>query len=322
MHVSLAVLDLADHQEFREFFRVYHAAQVPELSHPYAEHELNVQLIGDEFVRFDAIYASINDEVVGVAIAECPVKDNPLFAYLEVFVLASHRRQGVGSALLSGLENRCREDGRTVMLAETLRAVDADSSAGAEFFKAHGFRLDTLIGQRECEITASPQEPPTLEGFELVSWRGAPPDAWIDQYARLRALLNQEAPSGETNFENEYWDPARLRSEADQWHRQRRTALTVVAVAADGHLAGHTQLVFPSEGDTVFQWDTLVLPGDRGHGLGLALKRQALLDADDLLEGHLRIVTWNDAANEHMIAINEALGYRQTAWLDQWVKAM
>src|SRR5690606_5160351 len=104
-------------------------------------------------------------------------------------------------------------------------------------------------------------------GYRLVGWRAEPPAQWIHQYAQLRSVLNQEAPSGETQLENEYWDAHRVRLEVDQWHRQRRTAQTVVAVAPDGTLAGHTQLLFPANSAEVYQWDTLVLPQHRGHGL-------------------------------------------------------
>jgi RimJ/RimL family protein N-acetyltransferase len=47
----------------------------------------------------------------------------------------------------------------------------------------------------------------------------------------------------------------------------------------------------------------------RGHRLGLLVKTamlQWLAEAEPQLE---RIITWNAVANEHMIGINEALGY-------------
>jgi RimJ/RimL family protein N-acetyltransferase len=47
----------------------------------------------------------------------------------------------------------------------------------------------------------------------------------------------------------------------------------------------------------------------RGHRLGLLVKvamMDRLAEAEPQVE---RIVTWNNADNEHMIGINEALGY-------------
>jgi RimJ/RimL family protein N-acetyltransferase len=47
----------------------------------------------------------------------------------------------------------------------------------------------------------------------------------------------------------------------------------------------------------------------RGHRLGLLVK-VAMMDRLAAAEPQVeKIVTWNAAANEHMIGINEALGY-------------
>jgi hypothetical protein len=59
----------------------------------------------------------------------------------------------------------------------------------------------------------------------------------------------------------------------------------------------------------------------RGHRLGL-LTKVAMLD---LLAGRepqlARVETWNGETNAHMVAINEALGYRPVARKDFWVLA-
>jgi RimJ/RimL family protein N-acetyltransferase len=72
----------------------------------------------------------------------------------------------------------------------------------------------------------------------------------------------------------------------------------------------------------VYQWDTLVLPSHRGHGLGLALKAATMREAADLLQDRRRIITYNAAGNEPMIRVNEALGFRQIAWLGEYVKEL
>lgn len=320
MSVTIEVLDPTDHGAFTEFYEVYRRSNEQDYDQPWSADELVVLLVGDEYSRTESLVAREGETVVGVALAEFPERDNVETTYGEVWVPPELRRRGYGTALAERLELRVAEDGRARVLTETLRAIDLDTSSGREFMLARGFRPDTTNVQRELRL---PVDPPAAEpsgGYELVGWRGLPPKNWLDQYAHLRALLNQEAPSGETQLENEYWDADRLAHEVDQWKRMRRTGQTVVAVAPDGTLAGHTQLLFPADSPEAYQWDTLVLPEHRGHGLGLALKRQAMHDAADLLEGRRRIVTWNDAQNEHMIAVNEELGYRATAWADQWVK--
>lgn len=320
MSVTIEVLDPADHGAYTEFYEVYARANDRPYDQPWSAEELLVSLVGDEYRRQDALVAREGETVVGVALAELPERDNVDTAFAEVWVPAELRRRGHGTALLERLEQRIAEDGRTQVLTETLRGVGDETSSGREFMLARGYRPDTMNVQRELALPWTPQEVDLRDGYTLRAWRGLPPGDWLDQYAHLRALLNQEAPSGETQLENEYWDADRLRLEVDQWKRQRRVAQVVVAVAPDGTLAGHTQLLFPTGSPEVYQWDTLVLPEHRGHGLGLALKQQAMREAADLLEGRARIVTWNDAQNDHMIAVNESLGYRPTAYADQWVK--
>jgi hypothetical protein len=54
---------------------------------------------------------------------------------------------------------------------------------------------------------------------------------------------------------------------------------------------------------------TVVRREHRGHRLGLLLKiamMELLATTEPQLE---RIVTWNGQSNEHMIAVNEAMGY-------------
>ncbi|MCL3837579.1 GNAT family N-acetyltransferase [Aeromicrobium duanguangcaii] len=320
MAVTIEVLDPTDHGAFVEFYDVYRRSNERAIDQPWLPDELKVLMVGDEYLRNDSLLARQGDTAVGVAIAELPERDNVTTVYAEVWVPPELRRRGYGRALLERLELRAAEDGRERILTETLRPIDDETSPAREFMLAHGYSPDTTLLQRELALPADTPPADVRDGYTLAAWRAAPPPQWLEEYARLRALLNQEMPAGETQLENEYWDPDRLLHEVDQWKRQGRTAQTVVAVAPDGHLAGHTQLLFPAKSTEVYQWDTLVLPEHRGHGLGLALKRHAMREAADLLEGRTRVVTWNDAQNDHMIAVNEALGYRATAWADQWVK--
>ena len=89
------------------------------------------------------------------------------------------------------------------------------------------------------------------------------------------------------------------------------TLLTAAAVAPEGHLAGYTELGLMSTGREHGQtWNTLVLPGHRGHGLGMWIKLANLEAARRLRPELRRVTTWNAEANQHMIAINEAIGFR------------
>jgi len=67
--------------------------------------------------------------------------------------------------------------------------------------------------------------------------------------------------------------------------------------------------VDPDDPGWGFQVFTVVRREHRGHRLGLLLKiamMELLATTEPQLE---RIVTWNGQGNEHMIAVNEAMGY-------------
>lgn len=58
---------------------------------------------------------------------------------------------------------------------------------------------------------------------------------------------------------------------------------------------------------------TLIRRDHRGHGLGLAVKQAVLAELRRSHPRVQRIHTWNADENQHMPAINEALGFRVTA---------
>jgi hypothetical protein len=61
---------------------------------------------------------------------------------------------------------------------------------------------------------------------------------------------------------------------------------------------------------------TLVDPGHRGHRLGLVAKLANLRYLTEHEPRVRAIDTWNAEVNRHMIAINEAMGFRAVdAWM-------
>ena len=68
------------------------------------------------------------------------------------------------------------------------------------------------------------------------------------------------------------------------------------------------------------QMDTSVVRAHRGNSLGLLLKIEMLRWLGDA-EPQLRVLdTWNAASNDHMIAVNERLGYRVIGEGLEWQK--
>lgn len=314
-------VDLADVEQYAAFHAVYARSHAEPFDEPWGIAEKRTNLTSDPYAEHVVLAGVVDDEVVGGAWVSFPQQDNRTLAYLHVFVDPGRRRAGLGSALLRAVEDRVRAEGRVNAFAEASWSVHDEAGAGSVFAALHGYRVDLLDAIRELRLPAAPPQAPWRDGYTSVAWRHCP-EEWVDQYAVLRALILAEAPSGDVGIGPEHFDAARVRHEEARWREQGRVGQTVAAVAPDGTLAGHTQLVVPDHGETAYQWDTLVLPAHRGHGLGLAMKVAALHEAADLLEGRTRVTTWNAASNTPMIAVNEAIGYRQVGWAAELVKGL
>jgi GNAT superfamily N-acetyltransferase len=316
-------LDPADDAQFAEFYAVYLAAFTDEWDRPYGSQELRVTLLEDS--EFEQVVGFVGRDDAGAPVAvgtvEFTFKDNLDLGFLQIYVAPDRRREGHGTAMESHLAGIAREQRRTSLMGEA--RWDIGQPGHRAFAEARGYHLDLADGHRVLDLPATLPAAPVRDGYTLHHWRGRTPDEWVDQYAQLNALFVQEAPTGDHPIENEFYDAARVRADDQRLIDQGRVMQVVVAVAPEGELAGHTQLVFPgADPGDVYQWGTLVLPGHRGHGLGLSLKVRAMEVAGDLLEGRRYVHTGNALSNEPMIAVNDAMGYRLVAYSGEFVRSL
>ncbi len=111
---------------------------------------------------------------------------------------------------------------------------------------------------------------------------------------------------------HEEWDAQRVREGVNDLrpHYGLRDYTVVARHADTGELAALSEIaVDPANPGWGFQMNTVVIRKHRGHRLGLLVKiamMELLATTEPQLE---RISTWNAEDNEHMIAINEAMGY-------------
>ena len=316
-------LDPTDDAQFAEFHAAYAAGHAEEWDRPYTAREQRAELLqhAPHLEIHGVLARDDSDTAVGMGYIEMPQKDNLDLGYIDVVVRPEHRRQGHGTALLSRLGEIAQAAGRQTLYVEVRWDLGQDGSGHTAFAEAMGFRRDLVDAHRVLHLPAEMPPAPPRDGYVLHAWRGPCPEDWIDQYAHLLTLIVQEAPSGDYPLENEFFDGARIRSDEQLLLEQGRVMQVVAAASPEGVLAGHTQLVF-SESDPhdAYQWDTLVLPEHRGHGLGLSLKVRAMQESADLLESRRYVHTFNAASNAPMIAVNEAMGFRQVGWLGEYVR--
>jgi GNAT superfamily N-acetyltransferase len=259
---------------------------------------------------------------VGCYMLTLPDKENRAIGWCVLAVAPDRRRLGAGRALLEHCAGRARLAGR-VRLAGEARAASPGSAFAAAAGERSGIaevfrRLDIDAGVAARIASLKAVASPHAAGYSLVSWVGASPaDSLADQALIQNAMADAPRDAG---VEPETWDAERI-------HELERTCFgsgqQFYSVAgrheASGRLVALTQVyVEPGTPGWAFQMDTAVLPEHRGHRLGLLVKI-AMLDLLAVHEpGVRRILTGNAASNEHMIAINEELGFTPGSVYQSW----
>jgi RimJ/RimL family protein N-acetyltransferase len=257
---------------------------------------------------------TVTGAVTGWYLLTLPGQENLDRAYLELFVHPASRRQGVGAALLRHAAGRARQAGRSVLSAWAF-----EHSPGAAFAVAAGAHPGLVEARRMQVISELPaglvqtlreQAAKAALGYSLLCWEGRVPEEYLERYAGLmNAMADAPLDEGE---EPEVYDADRVRELQDTRERQGRAVYTVAARHdASGELAAFTYVEADRDNPGwAHQQLTAVVRGHRGHRLGLLVKTAMLEWLAEAEPGLDRIVTGNAAVNEHMIAINEALGYR------------
>ena len=252
-------------------------------------------------------------EIVGWGQLELPQRDNTHLAWVNVIVAPTHRREGLGTAMFEHLEQLAREAGRTSI------GTDAwESEAAVAFTARHGLeRKSQSIQRRLYPKQADPDliakyvedAQRAAEDYELVRVFGRTPDDMVDAVVAITGAIN-DAPTDDLDIEDEVFSVERLRAYEDTNLAMGRLYTLYARHRESGELAGKTIVAVetdrPHRGH---QHDTSVVSEHRGHRLGLLLKAammQWLAEEEPQVE---EIDTWNAESNDHMIGINEQLGY-------------
>ncbi|GAA2612721.1 MULTISPECIES: GNAT family N-acetyltransferase [Streptomyces] len=232
-------------------------------------------------------------------------------AFLDV--LAVHpdaRRRGLGRALWEQVRAELLAHGRTSV--STL--VDL-GGPGQAFAQSLGFVNVLPMAWYEQDVTRRPRAAagaphPVAPGYELRAWHGLAPDDWAAPLATAHGAM-QDAPVGDVDEKAEPWTPQRLHATQQLILDRGGEITTVAAVTARGEVAAYTELVLPDPaGPRALQYDTVVVPAHRGHGLGRAVKLHMLELARHRYPALRRIATTVADENTPMRAVNESLGYR------------
>jgi GNAT superfamily N-acetyltransferase len=243
-----------------------------------------------------------------------PDMENRDRGQLGLCVHPAARRRGLGTALLRHAAGRATALGRTVLYGHVVRG-----SAGEEFSRQAGARYGLSDLRRVLDLDEVPAEriaacqeraAAAAAGYSPVSWRGGTPDRLLAAVAGLYTAMN-DAPNG-PGMEPDVWDEQRVRERGDG--RIEALGLRAYQVAAlcdaTGEMAALSELrVDPDVPGWGYVNNTVVARPHRGHRLGLLVKAALTQWLADVEPGVRKVVTYNSAANSHMIAINDELGY-------------
>jgi GNAT superfamily N-acetyltransferase len=261
-------------------------------------------------------------EVVGCYLLMLPERENLAMAECDLYVAPGARRSGRGRELLAHCADQGRQAGRSRLSAET-----RDESPGAAFAAALAatggitevlrvLAVDAALAARLPGLRSTAEQ--RADGYTLLSWLGETPPEYLEDSARLSAAM-ADAPRDE-GVEPELWDADRIRrAERTQCEIGQHIYCVAAAHKETGRLTAITQILTdPGTPGWGFQSLTAVLPDHRGRRLGLLVKvamlEHMIVDRPDVA----RIMTGNAGPNEHMIAINEQLGFEVGSVHRRW----
>ena len=276
----------------------------------------------------ERVVAYLAGAPAGFAELTLPHYDNLDNGTVEIFVHPDRRRRGVGRRLHGWAVERMQDLGRKRITGETVQTTEGDAFAAAmgaaPVLLETRSRLDVTAGAQDGWDAMLAEAWTRADGYRFVRWTGMPPDGCIDDVAYLDGRLISDAPTGDLEWEPEKVDADRIRRS-----EQRMIDLGFDRIhggiehVATGRLVAWTVLAgHPDVPEHLWQNITLVDPPHRGHRLGMVVKLENLAHAREHRPALAAIDTWNASSNEHMLAINVAMGFRPVDRWMQWQQAV
>jgi GNAT superfamily N-acetyltransferase len=254
---------------------------------------------------------------VAVADVEVCEWDNRDLAWFDLVVDPAQRNRGHGAEVLHQVRDLARGLGRA-----KLGGGGWATPAAEAFAERHGFarvqdEIYRVVAPAELApgfVEAAKDESVTPAGdYELVRYVGHAPEELLPALADLTSAIN-DAPLDDLDVEDEVYPVERIRSYEHATIASGHRLYRIVARhRTTGEPAGHTVVAVDCESPSLaHQHDTAVVRAHRGHRLGLLLKADMMSWLADVEPQVTTIGTFNAESNDHMIAVNERLGYRVT----------
>ncbi|MHA2357962.1 MAG: GNAT family N-acetyltransferase [Candidatus Heimdallarchaeaceae archaeon] len=240
-------------------------------------------------------------------------EENKHICQINIAVLHTHERKGIGTALLKVLVQEALSLNRTVI------EVGANNEAGKAFLKKHGaeFTIEGAENRLELEdldwdLMQSwiEEGPKRAEGVTIETFFECP-DEIIDEYTELYTEALNMQPLGEIEY-RPFVDARSFREREERQKELEQINYTMISREKDGRISGMTEVFYdPKDSYRMFQGLTGVRPKFRGRGIGKWLKGKMILHVKDNYPEVTRIITGNAEANAPMLSINNRMGFKK-----------
>ncbi|GAA3559338.1 GNAT family N-acetyltransferase [Kribbella ginsengisoli] len=255
-----------------------------------------------------------NGSLVGLLDFFAPTRDNTNSVWLEVDVHPDHRGQGIEDELIRYAEQLALDLDRHLVGIAAWDRPDRD-----EVIRANGFEQKAVEVNRRQDIAnldwATAQKlydeaVLAAADYEVLRFVGAVPEELLEGMVAVTASIN-DAPKDDLDMEDDAISADRIRAYEQAREAHNETMYRVIARhRTTGEPAGHTVVTVERERPHIgHQNDTAVSRDHRGHRLGALVKTAMLLWLREAEPALTQIDTWNAESNNHMIGINEQLGY-------------
>jgi GNAT superfamily N-acetyltransferase len=261
--------------------------------------------------------------VAGGYIVFYPMLDNVTLAWTELFVVPDRRGHGVGSALTEHITDAVSAKGRASLLTDIVMPFEErDDHPFRRFAEKRGCTLATTEVARRLELPVDDgqiqawidEAAPRHAGYRIETYTdGNFPDEIVPSLCHTANQLALEAPHGELEIEAEKLTPELWMQRVERDRKQGMLRYDSVALDETGSVVALTTIAVPANArdrTQALQWATIVLPGHRGHRLGLALKARNLRVLQQNHPERTSVHTCNAEVNAPMIDINERIGFK------------
>lgn len=289
-------------------------------------------------IRIMRWLARAEGKAVGFARLRIDSSDNRTGGTVLVHVDAEHRGRGISRVLAQTIREAVPATmdhlGAEVMTpvpqGEVLEAASGGAVAadhpGVRLALCNGFELAQVMWFQRLEFSVPAQRWVAAETkarqlagpeYEVLTFEGVPPEELRAGVAVLKQRMSTDAPHGAVILSEARWDAERVVRHYEALGATQRVFVALVVHRASGQVVALNDLAGTRgrPDAPLHQRDTLVLPAHRGRRLGLLVKAANLMAVRVAVPQAPSVLTFNAYENQHMLAINDELGFERRGTL-------